>query len=1026
MFKCIQNKYEAIAPSPSKCLKRKKQGYCWEFFAKMSGLAVAGIMLISPVQAYTEYTPVCVYAGAKPTDRTCISDIETIEQTAFTVTKLTVDKGYKVSLRRYEYKQGFDGIEEELVEARTWTKGTYYPSKNDSTRDFKRVYTVTRDDAFDADSQVCFYKYKSATGQRFCSAEDVWFLSTFNDVAQSITFPPGLAAKLYRHSNYQGTEVLVRGDQDLGVLAKQVSSMKILKSLETFDLTKAYHLVPNKDHTLLSRFGIESVYATRHRKDTAKIGLLKERRPSQQWKIFRSHADGTLTWQDQNGQNLCLISPSDVDLVSLPDSPQCRWQVETVGDNLFRFKNKYYKQYLTMVDGQAVELRSVAEDAGLWKLKLADEVEYDDSYQRKQARISTNPDSPLVPVDKRNTDFGTANDYQTNIFDWRVIKWSYVGYVGSSNPTEQVPLRSPFYQNALERYPFSAPENSQDKLPNMQPESGWELVKHNLGYHMLKGGQANVPFTQKTYGLPYVMLYNRYTGKLRVVALYDHSPGTFNTAAIELSHNDRNGRVASNLFAPYGSAPLNRTAGSTKVTAMVALIAIEEKQWIYADFDLGYDPCTSCFESVLTVKISPVQNGETSLTGRFSGNSVPVRDSNGFVDSNYLTSYFNDSGLDTQVGASSFKSYQALYHEFKYQSDYATAVYNEKNWSSSDPSAIALKKAGEALDVLASTSPEPISKAALSTLSSIFGFANFSAQTKVIGFKLPPPMPSVLVGEMALRGVTSVLGNSDSVHIVTPGSLNAEQALESSSFSSNGVYPTYNEELGVFAMVTVPSIGVKASVGKVPYKNGTVVDASWGKISDDGFSCYHTRTKYIRYGCLPTKITGDLYYTLNPNTDLHPSELDVFVAIETLVNGRHERITETVPIEKWRELTDIEILANGVTYNLKVIVVKAGLVETDLERMLEGGDNKGELFYSYTYPLKLKQGWVAQEVDTSLTIREQFASLITPLEHHEVGTPSGVSTPYPLKPFYVAPDELKDSFCMDGGYKTHLTSLVGN
>ncbi|WKE64849.1 peptidase inhibitor family I36 protein [Gallaecimonas kandeliae] len=895
------------------------------------------------------------------------------------VQNIRVKEGYRVDFSRQEWDGPY---------SQSWRQGSY---DLDSWWEYyhgRGPFQVVHDDDFDESTQVCLYKQPGGNGLRYCSDQDLSGLANFNDLARSVTLPPGYVAELYEHTGFQGAKLTLSDNQDLGDLAGKVSSMKVFKGLAAFDPGQDYYLVPALDKYRLSRFALEQG-------QRLSVADLEEEADGQHWHIS-SLKDGVAALVDGNGAGLCFVKPEDqATLGGDPNSDACRWQVEIVEDNLFRFKNRHYGQYLTMADDKSVSLSQETGPGSQWRLKAKDEVQ---SYARylagnAQERISTDPDAPRVPPAQRNASYGSDNDYQQNGFDWRRLNWPYVGYVGSSNPTEQPPLISPFYQDSLSRYPFAAPAGSSSELPDMQPQSGWELVKHNLGYHMLKGGQTDVPFDQKTYGMPYVMLYNRYTGRLRAIVLYDQAPGIYNAAAIELSHSGGNGRVASNLFSPYAPMSLDRQAGTTRVTAMAPLIANEDKQWIYADFELGYDPCTACYASVLTLKVSPMANGETRLTGRYTGNSVPVRDASSFLDADYLTSYFNDAGLDDRVGATTFKSYRQFYEQFKDQKDYATAVYDEKLWTNTSDSATALQKTGEALGLLATASPEPISSAVLGSLSSLFGFANFSVPAKIEGFDLPPPMPTVTVGEMALRGETTFMGNTDDVSIATPGSLNAKDAPETGAYDNSGAYPTYNEPLGVFAMVKLPNVGV----------------AQWvSSIDGDGYNCTSSFYDGRPTGCNPTTLDGNFYYTLNPNSDWHPEDVDVFVAIERLENGRRKAQSAFVPIEKWQQLQVPGSTGNDVRFNLKVVVAQAGLVAGGVERLLADNGDRPRLLMTYSYPLKL---W--QQHDNGY------------LKRYPMGTPSGVSRPYPDKPFYLDPQELQGSFCTDGGYQVSQTPLSG-
>ena len=130
------------------------------------------------------------------------------------------------------------------------------------------------------------------------------------------------------------------------------------------------------------------------------------------------------------------------------------------------------------------------------------------------------------------------------------------------------------------------------------------------------------------------------------------------------------------------------------------------------------------------------------------------------------------------------------------------------------------------------------------------------------------------------------------------------------------------------------------------------------------------------------------------------------MAIEQEVDGLRKAISTFVPVENWRQLMPPRSDEQNVRFNLKVIVATAGLVETDSNRLIDVDSDGPRLFTIYTYPMKV---WIQHNSGY--------------FKYYPIGTPFGVSRPYPSKPFYVSPDELKQSFCVNGGYRIHQTPL---
>ena len=673
-------------------------------------------------------------------------------------------------------------------------------------------------------------------------------------------------------------------------ISSSVLSAGVSAYVPDFTFGSPQYLVPMSDRYKNSKFAYtqsrisRSTIIQRGLSQNPKVEPISESSNLLHTWWLQAESDGTISFEGSSRSY--VLCPDNVTTVN------CTWEAEDIDGIYFRLKDPTSSQYLTLQDDNSVILSTVANNKSAWKL-----VDY---HQRRtntlednslQNFISTNPKSPNVPLHKQNDTYGTYNDYQTNNFDWTKTDLPFVRYP-DGQPHETL-ISNAAYEFHSGRYPFSADQADKTTLPDVQPESGWELIKANMGYYMPKEGQAITPVETAPYSIPHIILYNRITGKLRVLAYYDASANIYNSAVIELAHSGENDRVATNLFSPYKSEPINKQGSPTKVTSTVRLHSLDDSQWIFADFEMGYDPCTSCYASALKVTITPVASGELALTGRSLANSVPVRDSNGIVDSNFLTSYLNQGGIDTNVGATTFNTYQALYDEFKDQTDFAKAVYAGGNgWSPRSKEAIALNKISSILGAAASAAgaiPDPGlsagSAAALGFMGGIASTANFSQGSLLDGITLPPPMPTLVFGELSLRGSVDFEGVIEPTTIEMPGSLNAKDKPE---IDRNGAYPTYNEELGVFSLISMPVVTLHPSVS--------------GWEPDDDYKCISTIVQWIDIGpvnaCEVEDVYGDLLYTLNPASGWHPEEVDVFVAIETVTNGEVETTSEFVPIEQ--------------------------------------------------------------------------------------------------------------------------------
>ncbi|WP_039850729.1 hypothetical protein, partial [Grimontia indica] len=156
----------------------------------------------------------------------------------------------------------------------------------------------------------------------------------------------------------------------------------------------------------------------------------------------------------------------------------------------------------------------------------------------QQPTITTHPDKPYYP------NSNVVN--RKNLFDWRTQHYQ-IG-MGNLHGAEEFKL-SPFYICEIESLynvpggkiltddimgPNGEPAGTNcarsisksilDKVPDMDPNEGWEILKFNLGYKMSHyenaketwSADGNDSWSSNQY--PYIILYNRLTAKLRVMS----------------------------------------------------------------------------------------------------------------------------------------------------------------------------------------------------------------------------------------------------------------------------------------------------------------------------------------------------------------------------------------------------------------------------------------------------------------------------------------------------------------------------
>lgn len=148
------------------------------------------------------------------------------------------------------------------------------------------------------------------------------------------------------------------------------------------------------------------------------------------------------------------------------------------------------------------------------------------------------------------------------------------------------------------------------------PIDGWELIRRDLGYD-----DAGNP--AKTTN-PTLILYNRYTGMLRVFVAVGDLLSSYQFAEIKLYF----GRTAT-----YKAGTLNRQSAlgvaleDTEPSINPGFIAIARylngrSKWFVADFPMDYDPCICQFDSRLVVDVSLISQADVKLIGKTTGTLI--------------------------------------------------------------------------------------------------------------------------------------------------------------------------------------------------------------------------------------------------------------------------------------------------------------------------------------------------------------------------------------------------------------------
>jgi hypothetical protein len=518
-------------------------------------------------------------------------------------------------------------------------------------------------------------------------------------------------------------------------------------------------------------------------------------------------------------------------------------------------------------------------------------------------KISTDPDNPSPAL-------GTSLVYHTNQFDWRApsftvnsLNYSYPPPPGFIWPR----VESPFWnnQNVDLDYLFKF-QNS-----DFAPEEGWELLKRDFGFVM--GGDADNPAAAHgSQGLvdpnsqlvgPYLILYNRYSGVLRVFGTIGN-PAVVGYDAVQVNLEfGSNQQYVSALLSYHTNvaSPLDQYTQVAQ-TSSVAPFPSDKTLFFHADFPVAYDPCTCEFGSSLSVSFTLIDHMNVSLDGRIAATSTSVgaiANGTGTVGNPDFLAALHKNGNDVEAGVTTYKRTWDLANRYR-----AIADAREQAKQAAAAAGKFPKQFKAALDLL----DFGLGLAGLPSIVSLFydpdndedkfvldngkwteagqAYANslkaagyltkFASKQVKIPSSPDEPLPelgSIIEGEMTFSGTIEDNDNySAGIVMRNPGSLGAENALEKE-------YPTYNEVLGIFSVLETPELFVETFTETIPID--IINQPAELPINRDHF-----------------RFSGELNYAFNPALDINFNKTKILASIQVEVEYTHDYLPGISP-ENW-------------------------------------------------------------------------------------------------------------------------------
>jgi len=497
--------------------------------------------------------------------------------------------------------------------------------------------------------------------------------------------------------------------------------------------------------------------------------------------------------------------------------------------------------------------------------------------------IRTDPDNP----------HNDACPNLENDFEWMVkhtpggtaVPKEYYYIYGPNVGDNPVLVRNPFNGPSDANYSYFLTANHGS---NYLTEDGWELLKvefgslSNVGLSYTQApGKDTVSNVRPQ--LPYMMLYNRFSGTLRFfAALIMEQDNTYKTVRIELRipstapqgpHNYYQDELkATNLLSIQGKSiqPLDQESDETALSVFVKY-SNNRNVFLWFDIPVAYDPCLCNNRSQLDVSFRFVQTADIDITGSLTG--TIKTESNG--SENYAKMVFGRVLAAGVSGALAIKTGGAVVN-FKAFVDLVDIVNHPSRPTQEQNNLTALKNYLTCNEEYAK-----ILKGNFKDVSDTDQKKQYAAAQKILdgnttflsslvkGCSTGDKGATVITGDIKAKGTFTLVDAipGTRISLTMPGSNWSDKDVQSNAYSDNGklvpAYATYNERLGTFALL------------KTPRLQFFTTDGGSFAFSDPPEIGLHSH--YFRRAWSMKLVDEDLEYAFNPLLHINPAKTTILV-----------------------------------------------------------------------------------------------------------------------------------------------------
>jgi hypothetical protein len=554
--------------------------------------------------------------------------------------------------------------------------------------------------------------------------------------------------------------------------------------------------------------------------------------------------------------------------------------------------------------------------------------------------ISTNPGNSI----NEECDGNLINN-----FDWRVPMFNAPYYQGTSNND----LPSPFFE------PNTAIREINDHIDfvsarDMEVEDGWELIID---------GVSQIQSATTTSKIAYFVIYNKHTAILRVFGAH-HEIGPNDYMAIHLIFKPTDNSV-SGLLHPTAqiAQPLDQKSIS-EVHANAKISGDDPLHFFYADFPMGYDPCT-CILNVGTIDVEfqAINEQFIEMYGRSWGLDGTLANIEGGKiknSENYLMNVYSDQG-NIEAGSLIFNSIdelESLYDDQKHKASHLNKMYQ------------LTKDYKQRMDILTATAslgdPLKVFTPYLKAMSKYVDVLSMPMKKRTDAANAAVTSTGkirVIQSEMTFSGTITDYTDKESFTFRLPG------RSGNSTECSDYYYPRYNEVLGRFALLKTPEVKVGTKIEPVTNSRFTFDNSSFQYLFNPAAKINENNTKI--YGSLVVKhfktpctivplLSGG---TVNSTTTL--SLIEGLSSEDTTV-----LTTSMLPIECLGSLTSsLDLINFGQTCNPQYELYLKLLILYEFDQI--GSDGFPiQSFEIITYPVKIES--IPHNTTNSLTVNSPY------------------------------------------------------